>query len=435
MRLTLLTLGTRGDVQPMIALGAGLSRAGHQVRVATHDNFAALATSHGLEFRTLASDPARIMESVAPPGVEQEGALARFRHVGKVMAHMMHEALVNMRRACEGSDAIVANPVAIFTGPDAVAIPRIPYILALLQPGVKSRRIPSVLAPEWPFGDLPGRGLYNELTYSVTDVAMWALMSRTVNTARARAVGLPPLREPQIGAHRRRGDPMIVGVSTHVVPPPEETPPNYHVTGYWFLPAGAEYQPPPELAAFLDAGPPPLCVGFGSASGKEVADGYRMIVDMARRNRWRTVLLTGWGQLEGCDLPDHVIAVREAAHEWLLPRVAAFVHHGGAGAAAAALRAGVPAVIVPYGVDARFWASRVHELGAGPRPVGLGGRARWTEAAIEEALHSPRIRAAAQEIGALIRSEDGVSRAVEIIERTLGAAATKASAALEGRAQ
>lgn len=419
MRLTLLTLGTRGDVEPMIALGGGLARRGHDVRLATHDGYAGLATSHGLEFRTLASDAARIMREIAPPGAEQEGTIARFRHVGKVMSQMMHEALANVRACCDGSDAILANPIVLFTGADAMSADSRPVFLTLLQPGLKSRKVESVLAPEWPLGNLPGRALYNELTYSTTDMALWALMRRTVNAARAGALGLPPLRESPIGAHQRRGGSTLVGVSTHVVAPPEEAPPSYHMTGYWFLPPDREATPSPALEAFLAAGPPPLCVGFGSAGGKEVAEGYRRIVDMARRHRRRTVLLTGWGQLEGCELPDHVLAVREAPHEWLLPRVSAFVHHGGAGTTAAALRAGVPMVILPYGADARFWARRAHEIGVSPRPIGLGVPWRRVEEAIGEALGDPRLRTAARAIAGRIDREDGVRRAVEVVEATL----------------
>jgi sterol 3beta-glucosyltransferase len=419
MRFTILAVGTRGDFQPMLALGRGLQAAGHQVRIGTHENFAASVEASGLEYRNIGSDPTRVMESLASPGVEQEGTFARFRHVGNVLGSLMEEAIVNSRAVCEGSDAILGNPVTILTGKDVATRTKTPYFLMLLQPGMKDRKMPCVLAPEWPFGPLPGRGLYNELTYELTDLGVWAALRRTVNTARRRALGLAPLHESPIGAHRRAGGSMIVGVSPHVVPPPEDAPSFYHTTGYWFLAGDQSYRPPAELEAFLAAGPPPLCVGFGSASGKEVAASYRSVIAMIRRNRWRTLLLTGWGQMEGIELPDHVLAVREAPHDWLLPRVAAFVHHGGAGSTAAALRAGVPSVIVPFAAEARFWARRVHELGAGPAPIGLRTPADQVEAAIRDAIELPRLRKGAQAIAAIIQRERGVERAVEIIERTL----------------
>jgi sterol 3beta-glucosyltransferase len=424
MRFTILAVGTRGDFQPMLALGRGLHAAGHQVRIGTHENFAARVEASGLEYRNIGSDPTRIMESHASPGAEQEGTLARFRHVGNVLGPLMEEAIVNSRAICEGSDAILGNPVTILTGKDVATKNRTPYFLMLLQPAMRDRKLPCVLAPEWPFGQLPGRGLYNELTYELTDIGMWALLRRTVNTARRRALGLAPLEQSPIGAHRRAGGPMLVGVSPHVVPPPEDAPSFYQTTGYWFLEGDASYRPPPELEAFLAAGPPPLCVGFGSASGKEVAENYRLVISMARRNRWRTLLLTGWGKAEGIELPDHILAVREAPHDWLLPRVSAFVHHGGAGTTAAALRAGIPAVIMPYAAEARFWARRVHELGAGPAPIGLRTPPDRVEAAIRDVLEQPRLRKGAQAIGALIQREQGVERAVEFIERTLAGRAS-----------
>src|SRR5262245_44744254 len=113
MRFTILAVGTRGDVQPMLAIGRGLRAAGHEVRIGTHETFEASVEACGLEYRKIASDPKRIMESIAPPGADQDGTLARFRHVGKVMEKMIEETIANARSICEGSDAILGNPITI----------------------------------------------------------------------------------------------------------------------------------------------------------------------------------------------------------------------------------------------------------------------------------------------------------------------------------
>src|SRR5690349_4842933 len=187
MRITILAVGTRGDVQPMLALGGGLRAAGHHVRIGTHENFATNVEACGLEYRKIGSDPTRIMESIAPPGVEQEGTLARFRHVGNVMRTMIEETITNGRSVCEGSDVVLGNPVAILAGTDVAAQVGTPYFLTLLQPAMRDREMPCVMAPEWPLGRIPGRGLYNELTYALTDIGVWAVMRGPVNAARRRA--------------------------------------------------------------------------------------------------------------------------------------------------------------------------------------------------------------------------------------------------------
>ncbi len=205
-----------------------------------------------------------------------------------------------------------------------------------------------------------------------------------------------------------------------------------HVTGYWPLPPVSDWSPPADLAAFLDAGPPPVCIGFGSTPSEDPGALTATVLEAVRRAGVRAVLLSGWGGLvsagrseEGAGPAtdrDDVIVVDEVPHEWLFPRMAAVVHHGGAGTTGAAFRAGVPAVVVPFVVDQPFWGSRVEALGVGPRPVPRRG---LTAAALADALRiAVGDRAMAERaagLGRRIRAEDGVAAAVEVFGEMAGA--------------
>ncbi len=148
---------------------------------------------------------------------------------------------------------------------------------------------------------------------------------------------------------QERNDPTIYGFSPSVLPTPDDWPPNHHVTSYWFLEPASGWQPPRELSQFLESGPPPVYVGFGSMDTQNPARMTRLVVDALSASGQRGVLASGWGGLHLESLPETIFPIREIPHSWLFPRMAAFVHHGGMGTTAAGLRAGIPAVIIPLG--------------------------------------------------------------------------------------
>jgi UDP:flavonoid glycosyltransferase YjiC (YdhE family) len=190
------------------------------------------------------------------------------------------------------------------------------------------------------------------------------------------------------------------------------------MTGYWFLDRPQGWQPPAALVDFLQAGPPPVVVGFGSITVRDPEETTVLVLSALRAARQRGLLLTGWGGLSQADLPDDVFKLEAVPHDWLFPRAAAVVHHGGAGTTAAALRAGVPSIVVPNFMDQPFWAQRVVALGAGPRPIPRNRlNAARLSAALRAAVEDESFRARAAAVGRRLRAEDGVGRAVEAFER------------------
>jgi sterol 3beta-glucosyltransferase len=214
--------------------------------------------------------------------------------------------------------------------------------------------------------------------------------------------------------------PLLYCYSPSIVPAASDWNNCNHVTGCWFLDREAEWQPPCELVDFLQAGPAPVYVGFGSmySANPEVVTG--MVLQALARAKQRGILQTSWGGLSNADLPDDVFAVDSIPHDWLFPQMAAVVHHGGSGTTAAGLRAGMPTVIIPFFADQPFWGARVFELGAGPAPI---PKKRLTLERLADAIRAATcdevIRARASALGERIRVEDGVTEAVEVLQRYL----------------
>ena len=215
--------------------------------------------------------------------------------------------------------------------------------------------------------------------------------------------------------------PTVVSCSNYVFPRPDDWPKHVHNTGYWFLDDAAAWQPRDELLAFLDGGAPPVYVGFGSVGDPtQAAQTTHLVIDALQRAGQRGVLAAGWSGLAQVDgIPDSVFVLDSAPHSWLFPRMAAVVHHGGAGTTAAGLRAGVPNIVVPHSNDQFAWGRRVHELGVGPQPI---PRKKLTAQELADAIASaltPSVRDAAQGLGGMIRSERGAETAARIIDGCL----------------
>lgn len=422
MKFVLLTLGTRGDVQPFVALGVGLKAAGYEVNVCAPSSFAPLVAQHGLTYAPMSDEIVQLAkaqegreilgEAGSPLGL-LKGWLRLARRVGPMQRRVLDDAWV----AVQGTDALVYHPKAL-GGTDLSERLKIPALMVLPAPAlVPTRAFP---APVLPLLTVPRplQGAYNRLTYRLPQL-MNAGAAGVVNRWREEALGLPPrpafqnpLRYPD-----GRAVPVLHPFSPHVAAPPADWPTrDVAVTGYWSLKT-SERRLPDALLEFLRAGPPPVYVGFGSIAGRDPARTAETVVQALERAGQRGVLSTGWGGLEAARLPNTVFKLDAAPHDALFPHMAAVVHHGGAGTTAAGLRAGKPSVVCPFFGDQPFWGERVAALGVGPEPIpqhklspeGLG-------AAIRRAVTDTEMARRAYRLGVKLRAEDGVGNAVRFIE-------------------
>ncbi len=424
MRFDVIGFGSRGDAQPMAALVRGLRTAGHSARLISHSNFADLAELHGLDFAPIDIDTRSLVESEAGREWLSGGTAARpfLTRFSKLISDAMHVTFRDTWSAINDDppDAIVANGSAILAGASMAERLGVPFARAELQPMESTRAFPPTYvapAPAW-LRSIRGDGLYNLAAHAWSGLTVWKGTREATNLARAEVLGLPPWSwTAPLGAMQRQGWPILCAFSEAIVPRPFEWSKNVHVTGYWTLPASDAWAPPAELTAFLDAGPKPICVTFGSMLGPDPQATTAAVLGAIERVQRRAILVSGWGGLAQSDLPPGVICIDSAPFDWLFQHVSAVVHHAGAGTTGAALRAGRPSIAVPLYADQPFWARRIHELGAGPAPLPMPTlSAEPLALAIETAIMDPKIAGSAAMLGERIRAEDGVGDAIRVLE-------------------
>lgn len=416
MKITLLTIGSRGDVQPFIALGLGLKAAGHTVTVATHSPYESFVRGFGLGFAPLAGDPRAMLEGEGGLAWLETGRnpLAMLNRMRDLAQPLVRQIAADSFAACADAEALIFSTLGFFPAIGMLDALKIPAMGAYLQPLHPSAEFPAIVFPD--LGPAP----YNRLTHAAQMELTWLLFRGMLNGMRAEVAGLPPIT--QSFRHTIHTPfPVVYGYSPRVLPKPADWGPDKQVVGYWFLDTQAGWTPPADLLDFLADGPPPVYIGFGSMANRDPARMTEVALEALRRSGQRGLLLTGWGGITGADLPDTVYRIESAPHEWLFPQMAAVVHHGGAGTTAAGLRAGVPSILIPHFADQPFWGRRVAALGVGPRAIGR--RALTAEAlagAIRRAVGDAGMRARAADLGRAIRTEDGVGAAVRAFEAVIG---------------
>lgn len=414
MNITILTYGSRGDVQPYVALGRGLQQAGYSVRLAAPETFADFVTGYGLDFAPLAGDPTQLSAQL----VDAAG-LNPLRNMQAVFDYALPlgvRVLEGCRAACQDADAVVYGFLLTVAAHEIALELGIPEIFAQMYPMfVPTGDFPALMFPRSPFLTASA----NQLTHRV-----FTSLFRANNTVGYRIVqrhypDLPPLKGDW--PFDRTNPPLaLFGYSPHVIPRPADWPGHAHVTGFWEVIKGADWQPPDDLVAFLAEGPPPVYIGFGSVVSDAMDTLTGIVLDALAQTGQRAILLGGWGGLGRADLPDSILRIDAAPHDWLFPRMAAVVHHGGVGTTAAGLRASVPSVLVPFAADQLFWGQKVVGLGVGPAPLPRRTLSpdRLAYAIRVAATHAPmRQRAAA--LGESLRAEDGVGTAVGLIKAYL----------------
>jgi sterol 3beta-glucosyltransferase len=400
MRITLLAVGSRGDVQPLLGFGLGLTAVGHEVRVAAFPGFEQQVRSVGLEFAPLAEGRiSRGGRTAADRRVAERGSrqMPAVVALAKDARSVAGQRLADALAACEGADAIVTNELALLLGWQAAE-----------HFGAKLVRVR--LCP-------PPRMAHRPVARGVRQAA-WLVMRGMLASAR-RQSGLPPLplREP-LGQLDARQTLELYAFSPAVVPKLGRSGPWTHVTGYWFLDSDIDPEPPDGLEQFLAAGPAPVCIGFGSMIDADPTGMTELAVQALRGAGQRGVLLRGAFGFGDAKLPDSVFALDKISHDWLFERCSAAVHHGGAGTAAAALKAGLPSVVVPHMIDQKAWGRALHELGAAPAPIPRRKlSAQRLQEAIVQTVTNSSLREHAAALGRRIRAEDGIACAVDVFER------------------
>nr|WP_300151003.1 glycosyltransferase [Propionicimonas sp.] len=397
MRIVVTGYGSTGDTQPLVALAAGLRRAGHQVVLVTDHGAEADASRLGLDFRVLPGS-ARSIVTAGSHGWDEaiSSGRASMRMLAAIARFNTRAWIEAIDAAAEGADAVVASTLAVYHAASVTQERGIPLIFAQLQPSLATRDYPP------PASGLTGipRWLNRPSATAIAWIGDLSFRSG-INRVR-RELGRPGLRLVWDDV------PILLAWSPVLVPASADwTHPDATITGPWRLPADPGWQPPADLAAFLAAGEPPVYVGFGSMAGFAGTTALRDAL-LEGLSAHRVLLSSGWAGLADTDLPDNVHPVGWVPHDWLFPRCAAIVHHCGAGTTHQAARSGVPSIPVPFTLDQPFWASRLRTLGIASAPL---NPRRPSASAVRDAL------AEATTLRRRVVVEDGVSTAIGTIER------------------
>ncbi|MED5812504.1 glycosyltransferase [Mycolicibacterium sp. 050232] len=408
--IAIIAIGSRGDVAPLTGVGVRLQRAGHRVMMVAYQAFAELVIGCGLEFRGLddgLDDAAADLSDVSAR--EAANAMAAFLSP-RGMRELGDRVLAAV--CAEPPDVLLLSPFAELAGHPLADALAIPSIGVRLQPFSATAEYPPAVLGAWSVGRFGNRAAAR-IGESLID----GLYGNAVNHFRAQ-LDLP--KASARSSRRQRSGarwPILYGYSPAVLPRPSDWRPGIEVVGYWWPADPTGWQPPTELVEFLDAGPPPVVVGFGSTvnSSTEAERLSALVAQAVRDAGVRAVIQAGWAGLDWCG--DDVIAVGEVPHDWLFARAAAVVHHCGAGTAAAGLRAGVPAIAAPgaYG-DQPFWARRLFDLGVSTRPIPQRRlSADNLSTAIRDAVSDSCFRDRAARIAAAIAAEDGAGRVLAVV--------------------
>lgn len=413
-RFTLLTIGSRGDVQPYIALGKGLQAEGHIVTIATHAEFREWIEKHGLRFREIAGNPAELMLLMVSHGSMSvsflKEASAKFRG-------WIHELLTLSWAACQGAEILIESPSAMGGLHIAEAL-GIPYMRAFTMPWTRTRAYPhAFIVPDQKRG-----GLYNYLTHVMFETVFWKGISGQVNKWRVEQLGLS---RTNLVRMQQQKVPFLYNISPAMFPPAVDFPDWIKVTGYWFLDEGnSDYEPPEKLVEFLKAARANndklVYVGFGLIVVSDAKKLTAAVVEAVEESGVKCILNKGWldrgskdkSEIE-VELPPLIYDSGAIPHDWIFPQIDAAVHHGGSGTTGATLRAGLPTIIKPFFGDQFFYALRIEELGVGLALKNLN--AKSLTKALKQVTTEPRYLEKARNIAHAMKHEDGVLSAIAAI--------------------
>lgn len=419
MKLTLIAIGSRGDVQPIVALGRGLLDAGYAVRMVTLESFEPMVHGQGLELFSVKGDAQSLTNEMMLAGMKGKGLnlFSMYRGImrtfGAITASYQQAFTAE---ALRDSDAILSQLPGGLYGYDLAQALRVPYIALSV--------IPQEITGAYPLSLLPmqfslGRW-YNRLTYSLGQQLAWHPFRKSINAFRQQ-LGLPTASFwwGNMRRMKREPVPVIQGFSEHVIPTQPEWGDHVHTTGYWTLDESG-WEPSGALVRFLEAGEPPVFIGFGSMPVPDPQVTTHLILEALQRSGKRGILHAGWAQLGIAALPENVFLLDYAPYAWLFPRMAAIIHHGGSGTTGFALRAGVPSMVVPFTADQPFWGRRTVELGVGHAPIPFAKlTADNLTLAMNAMTEDSGMKSRAVRLRGAMANERGIQRAVGLVQHYL----------------
>ncbi len=421
MKIAITAVGTRGDLQPYIALGLGLKAVGHEVFIISAKNEAEFVQQYGLDFFPLNVDIQQLMEGDDIKEMAKGNNPFKFiiSHLkgSKKLKQTMVATQAEIWTACQDVDAIIYHPgmpIGFFIAKQLGKI----SIMANPFPIVATSLYPSIL-----FYTMPRLGnAFNIFTHKIFQKLFWTLSKPAIkefwnaNVKTKMNFSVSPIQQ-QIES----GMPVLNGYSELLFSQSKDWSKNIHTTGSWIVETEANFMPPNDLVQFIESGEPPIYIGFGSMKDVDsFTITFKMIAEALAITKQRAVVALGWSKVNNDEpIPENIFLIESIPHSWLFSKMKMVIHHGGAGTTAAGLTAGKPTIIIPHNADQPAWGLRVYELGVGAKPI---KKTKLTADKLASAISfalQPHIIANAEKLGEDFRKENGVEKAVDLITKYL----------------
>lgn len=412
MHITIFVYGTWGDIRPHVVLGMALQKAGHQVQVVASPGYEEWVRVRNLGFYPLTTDVNTFSKENA--SIMDESFLRQIQIARKEMPAIFTQMGLECFEATRNSDVLLTVEFGAALLFDVLKVNKLKTILvnpAQLNPTgeVAFAGVPS--APNW----FPFPTWYNHTSYYFIRRLQWMLLGGARNKIATKDLKVPKSKFKEFQAFLDN-TPALTIVSKHLFERPSDWNENWQVTGYLFD-DDPQWSPPQELTDFLAAGEAPVYIGFGSMPDSKPEATTRTIIEAVQKTGKRAVILKGWAGLGSGDLPENIHVLSYAPHSWLFPKMAAVIHHGGAGTTASAFRAGVPQTVVPHNADQPYWGRRVQAMGVGTNPIPRKKlNVKNLSHAIQTLTSNSTMRENARVLGEKIQQEDGLSEAMKWIQ-------------------
>jgi UDP:flavonoid glycosyltransferase YjiC (YdhE family) len=406
MHVTMLALGSTGDILPIAALGRRLILSGHKVLFITTEDYTNRLKQLELDVLSIPGDARALISG--------NGAkiITLFREFAKV-SRALTQILDPEEPRIQQTDLIVNQiPLGLY-GYDLAEKLDVPFVHVGVIPLTPTQDYPLM---GWPGGSLE-IGTYNRLSFRLYEQVTWWYMRPVINKWRSECLELLPRPFSRYWHNGSAGRPdTIYGFSPLVLHRPADWDDRVKITGYW-LPYDESWQPSVELHSFVEEGDPPLFLGFGSMPVKDPRKMSSLVIEALQKTEKRAILHSGWADLLRENLPETLFSVDYASYRWLFPKMSAVIHHGGSGTTGFALWAGVPNLAVPFLFDQKFWGERVEKLGVGPKPIPFRKlTVRNLAEAIDRMSGDAQMIQNAQDLGKKIQAESGLDDACLILE-------------------
>lgn len=414
MRISMVAIGSTGDVRPYVLLGKELKKRGHEVTIVCFDMTEKLVTEAGLNFAPLAGSVKDIFMAVMTPGTNGFTFLPKFKNA---LLDDLPQFLHTLEEGCKDAEAIICTffGSVVYSIAEKHNIPCIQTHYFLMD---YNDMFPITTAPGLKMGKAWNKVSY-KMGYALINTLEWHYLSdwRSEEGMKSKKISMSP--DYYINGHKI---PVLYAISPLLVPRAPEWDEHIHMTGFWTDPEPCEYEPEPSLVRFLEEGEKPVYIGFGSMVSSDMGQTLDIVLKAVAASGVRAIIGRGWGggALDAALSNPNVYVADYIPHDWLFSRVSAVVHHGGAGTTAAGVLACKPTLVVPFGGDQPFWGQRIYDLGIGPKPI---KRENLTVEKLADALikltHTPRFNVAVSEIGERMKYENGTLLAADIVEREI----------------